>query len=100
MLPNEVSPEVRRLVHLVVKTMIEKTKSDLNIPIRFRQAYEGACKKDTNNNNKHDPSHLQVRHHVRDILLSNGYIFVSPDDPEDVFITKKAIDQYESTLHS
>ena len=55
-----------------------------------------ACKKDTNNNNKYDPSHLQVRHHVRDILLRNGYIFVSPDDPEDVFITKKAIDLYMS----
>ena len=101
MLPYEISPEIRRLVHLVVKSMIEKTKSDLNIPIRFRQAYEEACKRDTNNNNnKHDPSHLQVRHHVRDILLRNGYIFVSPDDVEDVFITKKAIDQYESTLHS
>jgi len=95
MLSNEVSPEIRRLVHLVVKTMIEKTKSDLKISIRFRQAYEEACKKDTNNNNnKYDPSHLQVRHHVRDILLKNGYIFVSPDDPEDVFITKKAIDLY------
>jgi hypothetical protein len=100
MLPNEVSPEIRRLVHIVVKTMIEKTKSDLKISIRFRQAYEEACKKDTNNNNKHDPSHLEVRHHVSDILLRNGYIFVSPDDVEEVFITKKAIDQYESTLHS
>jgi uncharacterized protein YijF (DUF1287 family) len=95
MLPYEISPEVRRLVHLVVKSMIEKTKSDLKISIRFRQAYEEACKKDINNNNKYDPSHLQVRHHVRDILLKNGYIFVSPDDPEDVFITKKAIDLCE-----
>ena len=95
MLTNEVSPEIRRIIHLVVKSMIEKTKSDLKIPIRFRQAYEEACKKDINNNNKYDPSHLQVRHHVRDILLRNGYIFVSPDDPEDVFITKKAIDLYE-----
>jgi hypothetical protein len=92
MLPYEISPEIRRLVHLVVKSMIEKTKSDLKISIRFKQVYEEACKKDTNNNNKYDPSHLQVRHHVRDILLKNGYIFVSPDDPEDVFITKKAID--------
>ncbi len=97
---NEVSPEIRRIIHLVVKTMNEKTKSDLKIPIRFRQAYEEACKRDTNNNNEYDPSHLEVRHHVRDILLRNGYIFVSPDDVEEVFITKKAIDQYESTLHS
>jgi hypothetical protein len=98
MLPYEISPEVRRLVHLVVKSMIEKTKSDLKIPIRFKQVYVEACKIDTNNNNnnKYDPSHLQVRHHVRDILLKNGYIFVSPDDPEDVFITKKAIDLYMS----
>jgi hypothetical protein len=96
MLTNKVSPEIRRKIHLVVKTMIEKTKSDLKIPIRFEQVYEEACKIDTNNNNNYDPSHLEVRHHVRDILLRNGYIFASPDDPEDVFITKKAIDLYMS----
>ena len=94
MISKDISPEVRRLVHLFVKTMIEKTKSNLRSPIRFRQTYEEACNRDTNN--KYDLSNLEIHHHVRDILLRNGYIFVNPDDAEEVFITKKAIDQYES----
>ena len=32
-----------------------------------------------------------MRQHVRDILLRNDYIFVNPDDVEEVFITKKAL---------
>ena len=94
MLSDEVSPEIRRTIYLVVKSMIKKTKSNLRTPIKFRQVYMEACKMDTKN--KYDHSNLEIRHHVRDILLRNGYIFVSPDDPEDVFITKKTIDQYES----
>ena len=93
MLSDEASPEIRRAIYLVVKSMIEKTKRNLRTPIKFRQAYEEACKRDTEN--KYDHSNLEIRHHVRDILLRNGYIFVSPDDAEDLFITKKAIDQYE-----
>jgi len=94
MISDDVSPEVRRLIYLVVKGMIEKTKRNLKTSIRFRQVYMEACKMDTNN--KYDYSNLEMRQHVRDILLRNGYIFVNPDDVEDVFITKKAIDQYES----
>lgn len=94
MISDDVSPEIRRLTYLVIKTMIEKTKRDLHIPIMFRQTYEEACKNDTNN--KYDYSNLEIRQHVRDILLRNGCIFVNPDDAEDVFITEKAIDQYES----
>jgi len=94
MISDDVSPEVRRLIYLVVKGLIEKTKRNLKTSIRFRQVYMEACKMDTNN--KYDYSNLEMRQHVRDILLRNGYIFVNPDDVEDVFITKKAIDQYES----
>jgi hypothetical protein len=94
MISKDISPELQRLVHLVVKTMIERTKSDLQVPIGFTQAYEQACNKDTNN--KYDYSNLEILQHVRDILLRNGYIFVNPDEAEEVFITKKAIDQYES----
>jgi len=93
MISKDISPEVRRLVHLFVKTMIEKTKSNLS-PIRFRQAHEEACNRDTNN--RYDLSNLEIHHHVSDILLRNGYIFVNPDDAEEVFMTKKAIDQHES----
>ncbi len=93
MIPDDISPEMRRLVHLVVKTMTEKTKSDLQVPIEFRQAFEEACKMDTRN--KYDHSNLEIRQHVRDILLKNGHIFVNPDNVEEVFITKKAIDQYK-----
>ena len=94
MISDDVSPEVRRLIYLVVKGMIEKTKRNLKTSIRFSQVYMEACKMDTNN--KYDYSNLEMRQHVRDILLRNGYIFVNPDDAEDVFITNKAIDQYES----
>jgi len=94
MISDDVSPEVRRLIYLVVKGMIEKTKRNLKTPIRFSQVYIEACKMDTNN--KYDYSNLEMRQHVRDILLRNGHIFVNPDDAEDIFITKKAIDQYES----
>jgi hypothetical protein len=96
MLSDEVSPEIRRLIYLVLKSMIEKTKTDLRVPVAFEQVYVEVCKMDTKTNNKHDHSNLEIRHHVRDILLKNGYIFVNPDDAEDVFITKKAIDQYET----
>jgi hypothetical protein len=93
MISDDVSPEVRQLIYLVTKTIIEKTKSNLKASIKFRQAYTEACKKDTKN--KFDHSNLELRQHIRDILLRNDYIFVNPEDVEDVFITKKAIDHYE-----
>lgn len=93
MISDDVSPEVRRLIYLVTKTIIEKTKSNLKASIGFGQVYMEACKKDTEN--KYDYSNLELRQHIRDILLRNDYIFVNPEDAEDVFITKKAIDQYE-----
>ena len=37
MISDYVSPEVRLLTYLVIQTMIEKTKRDLHIPIKFRQ---------------------------------------------------------------
>ena len=94
MLSDEVSLEVQQLVHIVIKSLIEKTKSNLKSPVIFEQVYTEACKRDTDK--KHDHLNLEIRHHVRDILLKNGYIFVNPDDTECVFITNKAIDQYES----
>ena len=93
MISDDVSPEVRRLIDLVTKTIIEKTKSNLKASIGFGQVYMEACKKDTKN--KYDHSNLELRQHIRDILLRNDYIFVNPEDIEDVFITKKAIDHYE-----
>lgn len=93
MIYDDVSPEVRRLIYLVTKTIIEKTKSNLKASVKFRLVYMEACKNDTKN--KYDYSNLELRQHIRDILLRNDYIFINPEDAEDVFITKKAIDQYE-----
>ena len=93
MISDDGSSEVRLLTYLIIQTMIEKTKRDLHISINFRQIYEEACKRDTKN--KYDYSNLEIRQHVRDILLRNGCIFVNPDDAEDVFVTEKAVDQYE-----
>jgi hypothetical protein len=89
MISDDVSPEIERLIHLVIKSMVEKTNSNLKIPIGFRQVYMEACKREPNY--KYDYSDLEMRQHVRDILLRNDYIFVNPDDVEEVFITKKAL---------
>ena len=89
MISDDVSPEIERLIHLVIKSMVEKTNSNLKTPIGFSQVYMEACKLETNY--KYDYSDLEMRQHVRDILLRNDYIFVNPDDVEEVFITKKAL---------
>jgi hypothetical protein len=89
MISDDVSPEIERLIHVVIKTMVEKTKSNLKTPIEFRQVYMEACKQETNY--KYDYSNLEMRQHVRDILLRNDYISINPDDVEEVFITKKAL---------
>ena len=39
MLSDEVSPEGRQLVHIVVKSLIEKTKNNLKSPVTFEQVY-------------------------------------------------------------
>ena len=88
MISDDVSPEIGRLIHLVIKSMVEKTNSNLKTSIGFRQVYMEACKLEPNY--KYDYSDLEMRQHVRYILLRNDYIFVNPDDVEEVFITKKA----------
>ena len=70
MLSDEVSLEVRQLVHIVVKSLIEKTKSNLKSPVTFEQVYMEACTRDINK--KHDHSNLEIRHHVRDIYLETA----------------------------
>jgi hypothetical protein len=94
MISDDVSPAVRRLTYRILKSIIEKTNNNLRIPIRFGQLYMEACNRDTDN--RYESSNLEMRQHIRDILLRNDYIFVNPDDVEEIFITKKAIDQYES----
>ena len=89
MISDDVSPEIERLIHLVIKSMVEKTNSNLKTPIGFNLVYMEACKLEPNY--KYDYSDLEIRQHVRDILLRNDYIFVNPDVVEEVFITKKAL---------
>ena len=69
---SDVSPEVRRLIYLVVKGMIEKTKRNLKTSIRFSQVYMEACKMDTNN--KYDYSNLEMRQHIRSIIIKFSYL--------------------------
>ena len=47
MISDDVSPEIERLIHLVIKSMVEKTNSNLKTPIGFRQVYMEACKLET-----------------------------------------------------
>ncbi len=46
MLPDKVSPEVRHSP--VVKSMIEKTRSNLISPVELEQVHLEACRRDTN----------------------------------------------------
>lgn len=77
-----------QLIYVVLKNMIEKTKGNIKAPIQFREVYRDACRKNTKS--KYDYSNLEFQHHIKDILLRNGYIFVDFSDVERVFITKKA----------
>jgi hypothetical protein len=55
--------------------------------------YNDACTKQGGSNNKYE-TNTEIRHHVRDNLLKNGFIFVDPEDVDSVFLTQKAIDEY------
>ena len=57
MISDDVSPEIERLIHVVIKSMVEKTNSNLKTPIGFRQVYMEACKLKTNY--KYDYSKLR-----------------------------------------
>lgn len=89
------SEYIKRLTYKVVKNMIARTKHDIKNPVKFEDAYMEACKMRVGINDEFDESNLEMRQHVRDNLISNEFIFVDPNDVDSVFITQKAIDEYD-----
>lgn len=76
--------------------MIERTNRDLKVPVKFVEAYEEACKRRVGINDEFNESNLELRQHVRDNLLHNKFIFVDPNDVDSIYITQKAIDEYDN----
>lgn len=90
------SQEIRQLTHKFVKSMIERTKGNLKTSVPFTEAYANACYLAGKTKDEDDTSSLQIRYHVRDNLLTNNLILVNPDDVDSIFITQKAIDDYNA----
>jgi hypothetical protein len=88
------SEDIKRLSYKVVKILIEKTGTDLKVPVNFEEVYNDACRIQGGSNDEHNESNMEIRHHVRDNLISNGHIFMDPKDVESIYITQKAIDEY------
>ena len=91
--PQYTSDDINRLADTFIKVLIKRTGGELNVSLRFVDMYNDACAKQSGSNNKYE-TNTEIRHHVRDNLLKNGYIFVDPQDVDSIFLTQKAIDDY------
>lgn len=90
---QNISDEIKILAYTFIKVLIETTGRELKVSVKFVDTFNDACRsRFGNNNNRENDSEL--RQHVRDNLLSNGYIFVDPSDVDSIFLTQKAIDEY------
>ena len=87
------SEDIKRLTHRFVKILIESTGSELNVPVKFVDIYNNACRSRGGSNDKYE-SNIEMRQHVRDNLMKNGYIYVDTKDVDSINLTQKAIDEY------
>lgn len=87
------SEDIKRLTYRFVKVLIESTSSEFKVPVKFVDIYDDACRKQEGSNDKYE-SNVEMRQHVRDNLLNNGYIFVDSKDADSIYLTQKAIDEY------
>jgi len=90
---QDISEEIQGLTLAFVKVLIENTNNESKVSVNFVDIYNEACRKRGGNNNEEE-SDLQLRQHVRDNLLSSGYIFIDPNDADSIYLTQKAIDEY------
>lgn len=92
---HHISEEIQSLTLTFVKVLIKSTNGELKAPVKFVDIYSEACRMHGNgDNNKEEEDNLQLRQHVRDNLLSSGYIFVDPIDVDSIYLTQKAKDEY------
>jgi hypothetical protein len=87
------SKKIQSLTLTFIKVLIESTSKELKVPVKFVDIYNDACRLRGGNRNKEE-SNLEMRQHVRDDLLNNGYIFVDPKDVDSIYLTQKTIDEY------
>lgn len=87
------SDKIQSLSLTFVKVLIESTGKELKVPVQFIEIYNEVCRLRGGNRNKEE-SNLELRQHVRDDLLNNGYIFVDSKDVDLIYLTQKAIDEY------
>jgi hypothetical protein len=87
------SKKIQSLTLTFIKVLIESTSKELKVPVKFVDIYNDACRLSGGNRNKEE-SNLEMRQHVRDDLLNNGYIFVDPKDVDSIYLTQKTIDEY------
>lgn len=87
------SDKIQSLTLTFVKVLIERTSKELKVPVKFVDVYNEACRIRGGISNQEE-SNLEVRQHVRDDLLSNGFIFVDSKDVDSIYLTQKTIDEY------
>lgn len=81
-----------------VKSAIERTKGNLQISIPFQEIYRDACYLAGKTGEDSNNAYLEIKYHVRDRLLRNNFIFMNPNDADSIFITQKAIVEFNEIL--
>lgn len=87
------SDNIESLTLTFVKVLIESTSKELKVPVKFVDIYNEACRVRGGIRNKEE-SNLEIRQHVRNHLINNGFIFVDPKDVDSIYLTQKTIDEY------
>ena len=90
---QESSELIKYLTFTFIKVLIERTSGEMKMPLKFVDIYNDACIKRGGINNQYEGNN-EMRQHVRDNLLRDGYIFVDPKDVDSIYLTQKAIDEY------
>ena len=88
------SEDIKRLSYKVIKIIIERTGTDLRVPVNFEEVYNEACRLQGGSKEEHNESTMEIRHQVRDNLISQGHVFMDSKNVESIYITQKAIDEY------
>ena len=56
------SKDIKRLSYKVVKIIIERTGTDLRVPVNFEEVYNEACRLQTGSKDEHHESNMEIRH--------------------------------------
>lgn len=91
---QQYSKDIKLITNEFVKNAVKRTGSNMQISIPFQKVYEDACYMAGKTIDESSPNHLEIKHHVRDNLLGNNLIFMDPQGEDNIFITQKAIDEF------